>query len=230
VLAKKHLASFLPKNGVNDFKGAPVAASAFGSAGVLPISWMYMSMMGGDGLTRASEVAILNANYIAKQLCHDFPVLYVGKQGLVAHECIIDLRPLKEQTGITEEDVCKRLIDFGFHAPTMSFPVPGTLMIEPTESESKQEIDRFIAAMKQIRREIAAIASGEMDKTDNPLRNAPHTALMVSSDNWQRGYSRELATYPQESLKKNKYWSPVSRIDNAYGDRNLFCSCLPVEG
>ncbi len=233
VAAKEHLREFLPghalDHGVVKFKGAPVSATAFGSAGVLPISWMYISLMGDEGLTRASEVAILSANYIAKQLEDDYPILYKGESGLVAHECIVDLRPLKEQTGISEEDVCKRLIDYGFHAPTMSFPVPGTLMIEPTESESKAELDRFIMAMKQIKQEVNAIVSGELDREDNPLKNAPHNMIMVTADDWSHQYSREQAAYPVVSLKQNKYWSPVGRIDNVYGDRNLFCSCLPVD-
>jgi glycine dehydrogenase len=233
-MVKKHLTPFLPHDGLQRsqqpvHEGAPVSAAPFGSAGVLPIPWMYISMMGAEGLTHASEVAILNANYIAHQLKDDFAILYTGKHGLVAHECIVDLRPLKETSGITEEDVCKRLIDFGFHAPTMSFPVPGTLMIEPTESESKAELDRFIAAMKKIRREIDDVAHGKFDKQDNPLKNAPHTALMVIADVWMHAYSREQAAYPVASLRKIKYWSPVGRVDNVYGDRNLFCSCVPVE-
>lgn len=228
VIARSHLAPFLPRDGFNTFSGAAVSASAFGSAGVLPISWMYMMLMGAAGLTQASAIAILNANYIAHALQHDFPVLYTGRQGRVAHECIIDLRPLKEKTGITEEDVCKRLMDYGFHAPTMSFPVAGTLMIEPTESESKEELDRFIAAMKQIRQEIADVECGKLDKLDNPLKHAPHTAVMVTADAWEHAYSREQAAYPLPSLKYNKYWPPVGRIDNVYGDRHLFCSCIPV--
>jgi glycine dehydrogenase len=233
-MVKAHLAPFLPRDGLHRDRqpvrdGAPVSAAPFGSAGVLPIPWMYISMMGAEGLTRATEVAILNANYMAHQLKDDFTILYTGMNGRVAHECIVDLRPLKESTGITEEDVCKRLIDYGFHAPTMSFPVPGTLMIEPTESESKSEIDRFIGAMKQIRREIDDVVGGRSDKLDNPLKNAPHTALMVSADLWTHAYPRAQAAYPVASLKQQKYWSPVGRVDNVYGDRHLFCSCVPVE-
>jgi glycine dehydrogenase len=232
-MVKAHLAPFLPRDGLHRSgqlrDGSVVSAAAFGSAGVLPIPWMYIAMMGAEGLTRATEVAILSANYIAHELKNDFPVLYAGKNGLVAHECIIDLRPLKETTGITEEDVCKRLIDYGFHAPTMSFPVPGTLMIEPTESESKQELDRFIAAMKQIHREMQDVANGVLDKQDNPLKNAPHTVLMATADHWPHAYTRAQAAYPVASLKQQKYWSPVGRVDNVYGDRNLFCSCVPVE-
>jgi len=233
-MVKAHLAPFLPRDGLQRRQqpareGAPVSAAPFGSAGVLIIPWMYISMMGAEGLTRATEVAILNANYIAHALKDDFPILYTGKNGLVAHECIVDLRPLKASSGITEEDVCKRLIDYGFHAPTMSFPVPGTLMIEPTESESKAEIDRFISAMKKIRREIDDVTYGKFDKQDNPLKNAPHTALMVTADVWTHAYARAQAAYPVASLRKIKYWSPVGRVDNVYGDRNLFCSCVPVD-
>ena len=189
---------------------------------------MYIAMMGARGLTEATETAILNANYIARRLLPHFPVLYSGHDGLVAHECIIDLRPLQDKTGISNEDVAKRLMDFGFHAPTMSFPVPGTLMIEPTESESKAEMDRFIDAMIAIRGEIAKVESGEFDKLDNPLKFAPHTAEVLTSDKWERKYSREVAAYPVPSLRKQKYWPPVGRADNVYGDRNLFCGCAPI--
>jgi glycine dehydrogenase len=185
-------------------------------------------MMGGEGLTAATETAILNANYVARRLSSHYPVLYSGHDGLVAHECIIDLRPLTDATGISNEDVAKRLMDFGFHAPTMSFPVPGTLMIEPTESESKAELDRFIDAMIAIRGEIAKVESGEFDKADNPLKFAPHTAEVLTADKWERKYSREEAAYPVPSLRKQKYWPPVGRADNVYGDRNLFCACIPV--
>jgi len=184
--------------------------------------------MGGEGLKRASEVAILNANYIAKRLEAHYPVLYSGPGGLVAHECILDLRPIKESSGITVEDVAKRLIDYGFHAPTMSFPVAGTLMVEPTESESKAELDRFCEAMIAIADEIRAVEEGRLDKEDNPLRNAPHTAAVVVGDEWKHKYSRELAAYPLKSLRDAKYWPPVGRADNVYGDRNLFCSCVPL--
>jgi len=228
-----HLAKFLPNQRSTGYQrdvagiGA-VSAAAYGSASILPISWMYIAMMGAQGLTAATEVAILNANYIARRLSPHFPVLYSGHDGLVAHECIIDLRPLQDATGISNEDVAKRLMDFGFHAPTMSFPVPGTLMIEPTESESKVEMDRFIDAMITIRGEIAKVESGEFDKLDNPLKFAPHTAEVLTADVWERKYSREVAAYPVPSLRKQKYWPPVGRADNVYGDRNLFCGCAPI--
>jgi glycine cleavage system P protein (glycine dehydrogenase) len=231
VAVKAHLAKFLP--GHRHLEGnagaiGPVSAAPYGSASILPISWMYIAMMGGEGLKRASEVAILNANYIAKRLGPHYPVLYSGPGGLVAHECILDLRPIKESSGITVEDVAKRLIDYGFHAPTMSFPVAGTLMVEPTESESKFELDRFCEAMIAIRGEIRAVEEGKLDKEDNPLRHAPHTAAVVCGDDWRRKYPRELAAYPLKSLRDAKYWSPVGRADNVYGDRNLFCSCVPL--
>ncbi|GGY96685.1 aminomethyl-transferring glycine dehydrogenase [Pseudoduganella plicata] len=228
-----HLAEFLPNQrstgyARNENGIGAVSAAAFGSASILPISWMYIAMMGGEGLTAATEVAILNANYIARRLAPHYPVLYSGHDGLVAHECILDLRPLTDATGISNEDVAKRLMDFGFHAPTMSFPVPGTLMIEPTESESKAELDRFIDAMIAIRGEIAKVESGEFDKANNPLKFAPHTAEVLTSDNWDRKYSRETAAYPLPSLRKNKYWPTVGRADNVYGDRNLMCGCAPI--
>jgi glycine dehydrogenase len=228
-----HLAKFLPNqrsNGyIRDDAGiGSVSAAPYGSASILPISWMYIAMMGAEGLTAATETAILNANYIARRLAPHFPVLYTGHDGLVAHECIIDLRPLQDATGISNEDVAKRLMDFGFHAPTMSFPVPGTLMIEPTESESKVEMDRFVDAMIAIRGEIAKVESGEFDKLDNPLKFAPHTAQVLTADVWERKYSREVAAYPLPSLRKQKYWPPVGRADNVYGDRNLFCGCAPI--
>ena len=228
-----HLAKFLPnqkstgyvrgENGISAVSAAP-----FGSASILPISWMYIAMMGAQGLKDATETAILAANYIAKRLAPHYPVLYSGHDGLVAHECILDLRPLTDATGISNEDVAKRLIDFGFHAPTMSFPVPGTLMIEPTESESQAELDRFIDAMIAIREEIAKVASGEFDAKDNPLKNAPHTAEVLVADSWTHPYSREVAAFPVASLRKQKYWAPVGRADNVYGDRNLFCACVPM--
>ena len=207
----------------------PVAAAPYGSAGILPISWAFIAMMGGDGLRRASQVAILAANYIARRLDGHFPVLYTGLNGLVAHECIIDLRPLTKQTGVTVDDVAKRLIDYGFHAPTMSFPVAGTLMIEPTESEDLAEIDRFCRAMIAIRQEIARVASGDFDRQDNPLANAPHTAQMLLATDWKHHYTREEAAYPLAGDPRGKYWPPVRRIDQAYGDRNLVCACPPVE-
>jgi len=228
-----HLAKFLPNQRSNGYvRGedgiGSISAAPFGSASILPISWMYIAMMGGAGLTAATETAILNANYIARRLAPHYPVLYSGHDGLVAHECILDLRPLTDATGISNEDVAKRLMDFGFHAPTMSFPVPGTLMIEPTESESLVELDRFIDAMIAIREEIAKVESGEFDKADNPLKFAPHTAEVLIADKWERKYSREVAAYPVASLRKAKYWPPVGRADNVYGDRNLFCACIPV--
>jgi glycine dehydrogenase len=207
----------------------PVAAAPYGSAGILPISWAYIRMMGADGLRRATGVAILSANYLARRLDPHFPVLYTGRDGLVAHECILDLRQITSQTGITAEDVAKRLIDYGFHAPTMSFPVAGTLMVEPTESEDLAELDRFCDAMIAIRREIARVASGEYDAKDNPLKNAPHTASMLLSGDWEHPYGREAGAYPLPGDRRGKYWPPVRRIDQAYGDRNLMCACPPPE-
>ncbi|HEY2507258.1 MAG TPA: aminomethyl-transferring glycine dehydrogenase [Streptosporangiaceae bacterium] len=236
VAARAHLAQFLPgpvyREGPIDsarHSGAPVAAAPYGSAGILPISWAYVRMMGADGLRRATQVAILAANYLARRLDEHYPVLYTGRGGLVAHECILDLRPITAQTGITAEDVAKRLIDYGFHAPTMSFPVAGTLMVEPTESEDLAELDRFIEAMISIRHEIAMVAAGEYSASDNPLRNAPHTASMLISGDWKHDYDRETAAYPAASDRRSKYWPPVRRIDQAYGDRNLMCSCPPPE-
>lgn len=228
-----HLAKFLPNQRANGYVRSEsgistVSAAPFGSASILPISWMYIAMMGAEGLKAATEAAMLAANYVAKRLAPHYPVLYSGHDGLVAHECILDLRPLTDATGISNEDVAKRLIDFGFHAPTMSFPVPGTLMIEPTESESQAELDRFIDAMISIREEIAKVASGEFDAKDNPLKNAPHTAEVLVADEWTHAYSREVAAYPVASLRKQKYWAPVGRADNVYGDRNLFCACVPM--
>ncbi len=225
---KSHLTPFLPGHGTLANKNNAVASAAYGSASILPITWMYLKMMGGAGLKQATEVAILNANYLARNLAADYPILYSGKNDLVAHECIIDLRPIKESTGISVEDVAKRLIDYGFHAPTMSFPVPGTLMIEPTESESKQEIDRFINAMHCIREEIQAVADGLINAQESPLHNAPHTAASLLKEEWTLPYSREAAAFPMAELKDNKYWPPVGRIDQVYGDRHLVCSCPPV--
>ncbi|MBS1154286.1 MAG: glycine dehydrogenase (aminomethyl-transferring) [Proteobacteria bacterium] len=225
VAVAAHLVPFLP--GREQAIGA-ISAAPFGSASILPISWMYIAMMGAQGLTAATESAILAANYIAKRLSAHYPVLYTGPNGLVAHECILDLRPIKDASGITVDDVAKRLIDYGFHAPTMSFPVPGTLMIEPTESESLAELDRFIEAMIAIRTEIRAVEEGLLDKEDNPLKHAPHTAGVVTTDAWPHAYSRQTAAYPVAELKQNKYWPPVGRADNVYGDRHLFCSCIPL--
>jgi glycine dehydrogenase len=226
-----HLAKFLPGHRYQPRAEAsigPVSAAPYGSAGILPISWMYVAMMGADGLRAATESAILAANYIARRLAPHYPVLYTGPGGLVAHECILDLRPLKETSDVSVDDVAKRLVDYGFHAPTMSFPVAGTLMVEPTESESKAELERFIDAMIAIREEIRAIEEGRMDRADNPLKHAPHTAASLL-DEWTHRYSREQAAYPLASLRNAKYWPPVGRADNVYGDRNLFCSCVPIE-
>ncbi|CAM3744247.1 aminomethyl-transferring glycine dehydrogenase [Ectopseudomonas alcaliphila] len=225
---KSHLAPFLPGHAHMARKEGAVSAAPFGSASILPITWMYITMMGGNGLKRASQMAILNANYIARRLEEHYPVLYSGEGGLVAHECILDIRPLKDSSGISVDDVAKRLIDFGFHAPTMSFPVAGTLMIEPTESESKEELDRFCDAMIAIREEIRAVEQGRLDKDDNPLKNAPHTALELVGE-WHHAYSREQAVYPLASLIEAKYWPPVGRVDNVYGDRNLVCACPSIE-
>jgi len=206
----------------------PVAAAPYGSASILTITWMYIRMMAAEGLKRASEMAILNANYIAKRLDRYFPVLFKGKHGLVAHECIIDLRQWKN-AGIEVEDVAKRLMDYGFHAPTVSWPVAGTMMIEPTESEPKHELDRFCDAMISIHAEIEAVANGKQDRQNNLLKNAPHTARQIASDKWDRPYSREQAAFPAPWTREHKFWPAVARIDNVYGDRNLFCSCPPVE-
>ena len=224
---KAHLAPFLPKSPVTGEAGA-VSAAPFGSASILPISWSYCLMMGGEGLTQATKVAILNANYIAARLKGAYDVLYKSARGRVAHECIIDTRPLAASAGVTVDDVAKRLIDSGFHAPTMSWPVAGTLMIEPTESETKAEIDRFCEAMLAIREEARAIEEGRMDRENNPLKNAPHTVEDLVGD-WDRPYSREQACYPPGAFRVDKYWSPVNRVDNVYGDRNLVCSCPPLE-
>ncbi|MEH3117933.1 MAG: aminomethyl-transferring glycine dehydrogenase [Methylorubrum populi] len=224
---KAHLIPFLPSDPRSGEEGA-VSAAAFGSASILPISWSYCLMMGGRGLTQATRVAILNANYIAKRLEGAYPILYAGRNGRVAHECIVDVRPFQKSAGVSVEDIAKRLIDCGFHPPTMSWPVAGTLMIEPTESETKAEIDRFCDAMLAIRDEIRAIEEGRMDRADNPLKNAPHTVQDLIGA-WERPYSREAACFPSGSLRMDKYWPPVNRVDNAYGDRNLVCSCPPPE-
>ncbi len=238
VAVRSHLAPFLPGHplrpeagpagrGYPDGGVGPVSGAPWGSAGVLPIPWAYIRLMGAEGLRQATEVAILSANYVARRLSKDYPILYTGREGLVAHECILDLRPLTKATGITAEDVAKRLIDYGFHAPTMSFPVAGTLMIEPTESESLAELDRFCDAMIAIRAEIDKVAQGEWSAEDSPLRHAPHTAESLTDD-WDRTYSRRTAVFPVDELVADKYWPPVSRIDQAYGDRNLVCACPPV--
>jgi glycine dehydrogenase len=228
---KAHLAPFLPGHplaaGAAGAVG-PVCSAPYGSAGILSISWAFIALMGGRGLTEAARVAVLSANYVARRLAPHFPILYSGEGGGVAHECILDPRPLKESSGVTAEDIAKRLIDYGIHAPTMSFPVAGTLMVEPTESEPKAELDRFVAAMVAIRREIAEIEAGRWPREDNPLKHAPHTARAASADDWAHPYPRSLAAYPVPSLAQAKYWSPVGRIDNVYGDRHLFCTCPPV--
>lgn len=231
---KKHLAPFVANHSVVKLEGpnadsGAVSAAPWGSASILPISWMYISMMGAAGLLKATQVAILSANYIAQRLEGHYPVLYTGKNGRVAHECIIDLRPLKAASGITEEDVAKRLIDYGFHAPTMSFPVPGTLMIEPTESEPRAELDRFIEAMICIRREIARVELGDLHAENNMLKHAPHTLADIMDENWARPYSKNEAAFPVSSLRDHKFWPSVNRVDNVYGDRNLFCACPAIE-
>lgn len=229
----EHLVPFLPgHNLVDNGTGLPsgaVSSAPWGSASINVISWAYIAMMGEDGLSLATKTAILNANYMAKKLESQYSVLYKGKNGLVAHECILDTRNFKKISGVEAEDIAKRLMDYGFHAPTMSFPVPGTLMIEPTESESKSELDRFCESMIQIRNEITEIENGSLDKQDNPLKNAPHTAKMVLADSWNHKYARERAAYPLPFLKQSKFWPSVGRIDNVFGDRNLICSCIPIE-
>jgi glycine dehydrogenase len=240
VAAKAHLAPYLPGHPMAQRRTLPepanvpahrnaVSAAPYGSPSILPISWAYIRMMGADGLRRATGAAVLAANYVAARLRDHYPVLYSGEGGLVAHECILDLRPLTEATGVTVDDVAKRLVDYGFHSPTMSFPVAGTLMVEPTESEDLAEIDRFIDAMIAIKEEADAVAAGIWPADDNPLIHAPHTAQSVIEGEWQHAYSREQAVYPLRSLISHKYWPPVRRVDNAYGDRNLVCSCPPVE-
>lgn len=226
----KHLSPFLPGHPIHlDSDNGPVSAAPYGSASILTISWMYIAMMGADGLTDATRIAILNANYMAHRLSPFFPILYRGANGLVAHECILDLRPFKESAGVEVEDVAKRLMDYGFHSPTMSWPVAGTLMIEPTESESKMELDRFCDAMIAIHGEIMDIQNEVVDANDNPLKHAPHAADVLLSDGWKHGYSREQAAYPAPWLKEFKYWPPVSRVDNVYGDRHLICTCPDLE-
>jgi glycine dehydrogenase len=229
-----HLVEHLPGHSViapgDDRRNeGAVSAAPWGSASILVIPWMYLRMLGGAKLTKATEVAILNANYMATQLEPHFPVLYRGHSDLVAHEFILDVRAWRQTAGVEVEDIAKRLMDYGFHAPTISFPVPGTMMIEPTESESKEELDRFCDALIAIKSEMERIASGEWPRDNNPLKNAPHTAAVVTADKWDRPYSRELAAYPAPWLREHKFWPAVGRIDNVHGDRNLVCSCLPVE-
>jgi len=233
IACKKHLEIYLPSHPIIDCGPASgigaVSAAPWGSSSILSISWMYIKMMGSEGLKLATQNAILNANYIAHRLKDHFPILYKGKNGNVAHECIIDIRKIKSETGITEEDIAKRLIDFGFHAPTMSWPVPGTMMIEPTESESLSEINRFCDTLIKIREEIKKVQSGKFDKDDNPLKNAPHTHIELTANEWKHKYDRESAAYPSATLKSYKYWPPVARVDNVYGDKNLFCSCPSID-
>jgi glycine dehydrogenase len=228
-----HLAPFLPGHPLAQVGGknaiGPVSAAPYGSPAILTISWAYIRMMGAEGLTDATRIAILNANYMAKRLESHYPLLYKGERDRVAHEFILDCRPLKKSTGIEVEDIAKRLMDYGFHAPTISFPVAGTLMIEPTESESKEELDRFCDALIQIREEIRAIETGKADPKDNVLKNAPHTASAIVSSAWSHPYSREEAAFPAPWIKAHKFWPPVARIDNPYGDRNLMCVCPPLE-
>jgi glycine dehydrogenase len=236
LVVKRHLAGFLPSptgrgaggEGTRAPEVGMISAAAYGSASILPISWMYITLMGREGLTRASQIALLNANYISRRLDGHYKTLYTGRNGLVAHECILDLRPFKDAAGVEAEDVAKRLVDFGFHAPTLSFPVAGTLMVEPTESESKAELDRFIGAMIEIRAEIRAIAEGKLEREDNPLKHAPHTATQIGASEWTRAYPRELGAFPLASLKAHKYWPPVARVDNVYGDKNVYCTCPPT--
>ena len=234
IACAKHLANFLPshqiikESGPKNGMGA-VSAAPWGSSSILPISWMYIKMMGAEGLKKASQVSILNANYISKKLSKDYKVLYTGKNGNVAHECIIDIRPIKASSGISEEDLAKRLIDFGYHAPTMSWPVTGTIMIEPTESENLEEIDKFCSTLIKIKKEINLVESSKFDKIDNPLKNAPHTYVELASNEWKHKYTREEAAFPTEYVKNNKYWAPVARVDNVYGDRNLVCSCPSMD-
>ena len=238
VIAKKHLAPFLPNHPLDSSAGpltgpGPISGAPFGSALILPISWAYIRMMGAEGLTKATQVAILSANYIAKKLASDYPTLYTGKNNLIAHECIIDIREITKRSGVSVDDIAKRLMDYGFHAPTMSFPVPGTLMIEPTESEDITEIDRFIAALRSIAKEIRAVESGEISLENSPLRNAPHTVEALVSDSWDKPYSRQEAALPLGSeigiQRRGKYWPTVGRVDGAHGDRNLVCACEPIE-
>lgn len=235
---RQHLAPYLPDHplvdGVNpnaDPNGTigPVSAAPWGSASILPISWAYIAMMGASGLKKATQVAILNANYIAKRLGEHYPIVYTGKDGMVAHECIIDLAPVKESAGVTVDDIAKRLVDYGIHAPTISWPVHDSMMIEPTESEAKRELDRFCDAMIAIRQEIAAVESGQSSADDNPLRNAPHVHKLLVAGEWNRPYSKEQAFFPLSGVRDDKYWPPVGRIDNVYGDKHLTCTCPPME-
>jgi glycine dehydrogenase len=231
VCVVEDLVPYLPGHGTTGSARSvgAISAAPLGNAAVLPISWMYIRMMGAEGLTAATEAAILSANYISARLKDHYPTLYASANGHVAHECILDLRQFKETSGIMAEDVAKRLIDYGFHAPTLSFPVANTLMVEPTESENLAELERFIVAMIAIREEIRQVEAGTWPQDDNPLKNAPHTAESLLKTDWSHPYTREAAAFPVSSLHQNKYWSPVGRVDNVYGDRNLFCSCVPMD-
>jgi glycine dehydrogenase len=233
IAVAKHLARFLPGHPLVETGGedgiGPVSAAPWGSASILLISWAYITMMGGEGLTEATRVAILNANYVARRLGPHYPIFYTGRRGRVAHECILDLRPLKKLAGIEVEDVAKRLMDYGYHAPTMSFPIAGTMMVEPTESESRAELDRFCEAMISIRAEIREIEEGMLPREDNPLKNAPHTAAAVTAADWPHPYPRERAAFPSPATREHKFWPAVGRIDNVHGDRKLFCVCPPIE-
>jgi glycine dehydrogenase len=237
IAVEAHLKEFLPSlqqaQGLQSLgleRVGSVSSAPYGSADILTISWMYIAMMGGPGLKRASEIAILSANYMAARLEPHYPILFKGKNGRVAHEFVMDCRQFEKSAGIKVEDIAKRLMDYAFHAPTMSWPVPGTLMVEPTESESKGELDRFCDALISIRNEIRAIEEGQLDRDDNPLKHSPHTARAVAADNWPHKYSRESAAYPVAWLKTHKFWPAVARIDNPYGDRNLVCTCTTGEG
>jgi glycine dehydrogenase len=228
-----HLAPFLPDHPAVDLghgqSAGTVSSGPWGSSSILPISWIYIQLMGAEGLTEATRIAILSANYIARRLAGAYDLLYSGSHGLIAHECILDTRPFKESAGVDVEDIAKRLIDFGFHPPTVSFPVPGTLMVEPTESEPKEELDRFIDALLAIREEIRAVERGDVPRDNNVLKHAPHTIEQVAADQWDHPYSRESAAFPAPGLRDRKVWPTVSRIDNAFGDRNLVCTCPPLE-
>lgn len=230
---KSHLAPFLAGHAVvptgGDNATSAISAAPWGSAGILPISYAYIRMMGGEGLTEATKIAILNANYIKARLEAHYPILYTGENGRCAHEMIIDVRPFKQSANIEVTDIAKRLMDYGYHAPTVSFPVAGTMMIEPTESETLEELDRFCDTMIQIRAEIQEIADGVADREQNVLKNSPHTAAVVMSDNWDRPYSREKAAFPARFVRESKFWPAVGRIDSAYGDRNLMCACIPID-
>jgi glycine dehydrogenase len=231
---RKHLVPFLPQHTMVPSSGpttgiTSTTSAPWGSASILPISWAYISMMGNEGLRKATLVSILNANYIARKLKDHYPILYTGREGLVAHECILDLRHFKKSAGVDVTDVAKRLIDYGFHAPTMSWPVAGTLMVEPTESEDLAELDRFIEAMIEIRKEIGNVENQKWNSDDNPLKNAPHTAQILMASEWKHSYSREEAAFPLPWLKRNKFWPSVGRVDNAYGDKNFVCACPPLD-